>query len=108
MADKFDLQRFKDAQVRDYDTALAELRSGRKRTHWIWYVFPQIDGLGRSSTARRYAISGIAEAKIIEIKNEHIYNEASRSVQNMAGCRGCFGISSKGQRKSCKDCSAKR
>ena len=63
MADTFDLQRFKDAQVRDYDTALAELRSGRKRSHWIWYVFPQIDGLGRSSTARRYAISGLAEAK---------------------------------------------
>ena len=63
MTDKFDLQRFKDAQMRDYDTALAELRSGRKRSHWIWYVFPQIDGLGRSSTARRYAISGLAEAK---------------------------------------------
>ena len=63
MADRFDLRRFRDAQARDYDTALSELRSGRKRTHWIWYVFPQIDGLGRSSTARRYAISGLTEAK---------------------------------------------
>ncbi|MDO4399411.1 MAG: DUF1810 domain-containing protein [Coriobacteriia bacterium] len=60
---QFDLDRFKKAQERDYATALAELRAGRKRTHWIWYVFPQIDGLGRSSTARYYAISGLDEAK---------------------------------------------
>ena len=63
MTEKFNLQRFKDAQARDYGTALAELRSGRKRSHWIWYVFPQIDGLGRSPMARQYAISGLAEAK---------------------------------------------
>lgn len=63
MTDKFNLQRFKDAQARDYGTALAELQSGRKRSHWIWYVFPQVDGLGRSPTAQRYAISGLAEAK---------------------------------------------
>ena len=59
----YNLERFKDAQTRDYETALAELRAGRKRTHWIWYVFPQIDGLGRSSTARYYAIADMGEAK---------------------------------------------
>ena len=63
MADEFNLDRFKQAQAHDYGQALSELRAGRKRTHWIWYVFPQIDGLGRSSTARFYAISGMAEAR---------------------------------------------
>lgn len=63
MADTFDLERFKRAQEGDYATALAELRAGRKRTHWIWYVFPQIEGLGRSSTALYYAIGCLDEAK---------------------------------------------
>ena len=61
-ADPFDLQRFVDAQDRAYDTALDELRSGRKRGHWIWFVFPQLQGLGRSPTAMRYGISSIDEA----------------------------------------------
>ncbi|MFI5508209.1 DUF1810 domain-containing protein [Mycobacterium sp. NPDC051804] len=61
--DPFDLQRFVDAQDRAYDTALAELRGGRKRSHWIWFVFPQLQGLGRSSTAIRYGITSLAEAK---------------------------------------------
>jgi uncharacterized protein (DUF1810 family) len=62
--DPYDLQRFLDAQDADgtYDTALAELRSGRKRSHWMWFVFPQVAGLGRSPTAQRYAVSGLAEA----------------------------------------------
>jgi uncharacterized protein (DUF1810 family) len=60
---QFDLQRFVDAQARVYDTALAELRAGRKRTHWIWFVFPQLAELGRSPTARHYGISGLAEAR---------------------------------------------
>jgi uncharacterized protein (DUF1810 family) len=60
---RYDLDRFRKAQEHDYATALSELRAGRKRTHWIWYVFPQIDGLGRSSTARYYALSGLEEAK---------------------------------------------
>jgi uncharacterized protein (DUF1810 family) len=62
-ADPFDLQRFVDAQDRVYDTVLAELRAGRKRTHWIWFVFPQLVELGRSPAARRYGISGLAEAR---------------------------------------------
>jgi len=60
-----DLQRFVDAQDRGgtYDTALAELRAGRKRSHWMWFVLPQLTGLGRSSMAQRYALSGLEEAR---------------------------------------------
>jgi uncharacterized protein (DUF1810 family) len=61
--DRFDLQRFIDAQDGIYEQALAELRAGRKRSHWMWFVFPQIAGLGRSPTAQRYAISGLEEAR---------------------------------------------
>ncbi len=62
-SDPFDLQRFVDAQARVYHTVLDELRDGRKRTHWIWFVFPQIAGLGSSPTAARYAIASIDEAR---------------------------------------------
>jgi uncharacterized protein (DUF1810 family) len=61
--DPYLLDRFTQAQEDDYDRALAEIRNGRKRTHWMWYIFPQIDGLGSSSTARRYAIKSLAEAE---------------------------------------------
>ena len=61
-ADPFDLKRFVDAQDRVYDTVLAELRAGRKRSHWIWFVFPQLRGLGNSPTAIRYGITSLAEA----------------------------------------------
>jgi len=57
------LDRFVAAQERDYDHAVAEIKSGRKRSHWMWYIFPQLDGLGSSSTARFYAIRDLAEAK---------------------------------------------
>ncbi|WP_374674917.1 DUF1810 domain-containing protein [Ideonella sp.] len=60
--DPFDLERFVRAQSAHYDTALAELQRGRKRTHWSWFVFPQLRGLGRSDMAVRYAISGLPEA----------------------------------------------
>ena len=63
MSHPFDLQRFVDAQHGVYDQALAELRAGRKRSHWMWFVFPQIEGLGRSPTAQHYAISGLDEAR---------------------------------------------
>ncbi len=61
--DPFDLQRFVDAQSRVYDTVVGELRGGRKRTHWMWFVFPQLRGLGSSPTAVRFAISSIDEAR---------------------------------------------
>ena len=64
MADvPFDLQRFVDAQAQTYDQALSEVRDGEKRTHWMWFVFPQIAGLGRSGMAQRFAISGLPEAR---------------------------------------------
>ncbi|HZQ33924.1 MAG TPA: DUF1810 domain-containing protein [Mycobacterium sp.] len=63
MDDPFDLQRFVDAQAGVYDTVVAELRAGAKRSHWIWFIFPQLAGLGRSPTAARFAISSLAEAQ---------------------------------------------
>jgi uncharacterized protein (DUF1810 family) len=62
-ADPHDSKRFLDAQQRDYAHALEEIRSGRKRTHWMWYIFPQIDGLGSSPTAKYYAIKSLEEAR---------------------------------------------
>jgi uncharacterized protein (DUF1810 family) len=62
-ADRFDLERFVTAQAPVFETVLAELRAGRKRTHWMWFVFPQLSGFGRSSTARFYGISSIDEAR---------------------------------------------
>ena len=59
----YDLSRFHRAQARDYDRALSEIRAGNKRSHWIWYIFPQIRGLGYSSTAQFYAIEDLGEAK---------------------------------------------
>jgi uncharacterized protein (DUF1810 family) len=59
----FDLDRFVTAQAGSYDAALAEIMRGAKRGHWMWYIFPQIDGLGRSDTARYYAIRSIDEAR---------------------------------------------
>ena len=63
MSDPFDLQRFVDAQAQTYPQALSELRDGEKRTHWMWFVFPQIAGLGRSGMAQRFAISGLPAAR---------------------------------------------
>ena len=81
MGNAKDLNRFLIAQKTDYDSALAEIRSGRKRTHWMWYIFPQVQGLGFSETSRFYAIRDRAEAeqylkhpelsaRLIEICNE--------------------------------------
>ncbi len=61
--DERDLSRFVAAQRATYDRALAELRSGRKRSHWMWFIFPQLAGLGRSAMSRRYAIASTDEAK---------------------------------------------
>lgn len=61
--DPHNLQRFLDAQHGRYDQAVAELRQGTKRSHWIWYIFPQLTGLGSSSTAERFAIRNSKEAK---------------------------------------------
>ncbi len=63
MSDSFDLERFVVAQERDYARALGELQAGQKRSHWIWYVFPQLRGLGHSEMARHYGIADLAEAR---------------------------------------------
>lgn len=58
------LSRFLDAQETDYNRALAEIKNGRKQSHWMWYIFPQISGLGFSETARFYAIDDLEEARL--------------------------------------------
>ena len=62
MDDRFHLQRFVDAQHPVYAAVVSELRAGRKRSHWMWFIFPQISGLGPSVTSRTFAVSSLAEA----------------------------------------------
>lgn len=62
MSDPYDLQRFVDAQNPVYDRVRAELQEGRKKSHWMWFIFPQIAGLGSSPLARRFALSSLSEA----------------------------------------------
>jgi uncharacterized protein (DUF1810 family) len=63
MTDDYNLQRFLDAQGHVYDAVLDELRAGKKYSHWMWYIFPQITGLGHSGTAQKLAITSLEEAK---------------------------------------------
>lgn len=63
MPDPHNLQRFVDAQQSDYEAALAEVSAGRKRSHWMWYIFPQYDGLGFSPTSIHYSIKSLEEAR---------------------------------------------
>ena len=60
--DPYNLARFVQAQERDYERALSEIRAGQKRSHWMWYIFPQFEGLGHSPTSRHYAIRSTEEA----------------------------------------------
>ena len=88
------LQRFLDAQQDVYPAALAELRAGTKRSHWMWFVFPQLAGLGRSATTRHFAIRDLAEARayIAEPTLRARLIEASRSVGDWAGKRSLEAI----------------
>src|SRR5438067_1092161 len=61
--DPYELGRFTSAQESIYDSVLMELRNGRKETHWMWFIFPQIDGLAHSATSKHYSIKGIEEAR---------------------------------------------
>ena len=63
MTDPFNLDRFVTAQADSYETALGEIRRGAKRSHWMWFMFPQVAGLGRSEMAQRFAIRSIGEAR---------------------------------------------
>lgn len=70
---KTDIQRFIKAQKQDYEEALSEIRQGYKRSHWMWYIFPQVHGLGYSETSKFYAINSIDEVREY-LKNEYLYN----------------------------------
>ncbi len=63
MSDEYNLARFAEAQAPVYSGVVAELRAARKRSHWMWFIFPQLAGLGRSATAQHYAIGSLAEAR---------------------------------------------
>lgn len=71
--DNFNLNRFIEAQERDYKIALAEIKVGKKQTHWVWYIFPQIKGLGHSETAQYYSIQNADEAQAY-LENEYLHN----------------------------------
>lgn len=71
--ENFNLDRFIKAQERDYHTALLEIKAGKKQTHWIWYIFPKIKGLGHSETSQYYSIQNINEAKAY-LDNKYLYN----------------------------------
>lgn len=82
----YDLDRFIKAQEINYNTALNEIKKGRKQTHWMWYIFPQIQGLGYSETAKYYAIENLEEARAY-LNNEYLYNnliEICNELLNLA------------------------
>jgi uncharacterized protein (DUF1810 family) len=94
------LERFHEAQaalLAGYDTALAEIRAGGKRSHWIWYIFPQIEGLGRSSTAQAYAVRDLGEAcaylrdPILRARYEEIVAAASEKLTRGIGVEDLMG-----------------
>jgi uncharacterized protein (DUF1810 family) len=92
MTKENDLDRFLEAQETSYSTALSEIKNGRKQSHWIWYIFPQIAGLGFSEYSKFYAISGLVEAarylehpvlgsRLIEISKELLRLKGSRRTR---------------------------
>jgi uncharacterized protein (DUF1810 family) len=94
------LERFHQAQANrwaGYDTAVAEIRAGGKRSHWIWYIFPQIEGLGRSSTARAYALRDLGEAcaylrdPVLRARYEEIVAAASEKLTRGIGVEDLMG-----------------
>ena len=86
-ADAYDLARFVRAQEPDYDQAMSEIRAGRKRSHWMWYIFPQFDGLGVSSTSRQYSIKSVAEAEAY-LRHPILGPRLLESVQAVLGVEG--------------------
>lgn len=90
--DEYNINRFIEAQEEDYEIALSEIRNGRKETHWMWYIFPQITGLGRSGIAQYFEIKSLEEAKaylnnevlgirLIEISNALLELSTSDSIE---------------------------
>ena len=89
VADPYNLQRFVDAQEGVYDFALDELRRGRKETHWMWFVFPQLKGLGRTDTAQFYGIGSLREARAYlehPVLGPRV-RECARALTGLAGSR---------------------
>ena len=90
MTKENNLKRFIDAQEADYQLALAEIKNGRKQSHWMWYIFPQIQGLGFSETSKFYAIKNINEAEeflnhaVLGSRLVHICNELLKLKSNDA------------------------
>jgi uncharacterized protein (DUF1810 family) len=87
MDDQYDLRRFVDAQAPIFEQALAELHDGRKRSHWMWYVFPQFQGLGESPMAQKYAINSLPEA-VAYLQHPVLgprLREATRAVNEVEG-----------------------
>lgn len=74
MQDPYSIERFINAQEENFEQALAEIKNGQKESHWIWYVFPQLRGLGRSGMARFYGINDLEEAK------EYLKNDVLRTI----------------------------
>ena len=93
--EEFDLSRYIDAQEGVYGSALAELRKGKKQGHWMWFIFPQIAGLGRSDMSKRYAIASLDEARAY-LKHKVLgprLEECSRAIIDLHGksARKIFG-----------------
>lgn len=87
MADPFNLERFVAAQDPIYHRVIAELRRGMKQTHWMWFVFPQIAGLGRSTMAERYAISSLEEVSLIACSARACWNAHKPFWMSLAAAR---------------------
>ena len=104
-SDPFRLERFLKAQERSYETAVAELKRGCKYSHWMWYIFPQFDGLGYSPTAKLYAIKSKAEADAYldhEILGARLY-QCTNLVNQIEGqtAAGIFGFPDDPKLRSC-------
>lgn len=82
---KYDLNRFITAQQNNYKTALDEIKAGYKRSHWMWYIFPQISGLGHSAMAKKYEIVNLEEAKLY-IDNDYLRNNLIEISQALLDC----------------------
>lgn len=95
MHDRYKLSRFTEAQDAVYEAVLEELAAGRKKSHWMWFVFPQLKGLGHSSTAQRYAISSLGEARAYLAHQVlgHRLIECTQLVSDQSGkcIEGIFG-----------------
>lgn len=89
--DPYDLSRFVRAQENDYEQALEEIRGGRKRTHWMWYVFPQVDGLAFSPTSKRYSIKSIVNQQLTRSPRAHAGAKRSGPGSVSARTRGYPG-----------------